>query len=390
MKLNTALLALLAAGSVSQMHAGTAVTATSGKATVAIAPTDTCDKIWDLAKLYKNDNNHILEEFDFTGRFQLDYFNVDSNKGDKDFTEIRRLRLGVDTFWFDRVVEVKAELDTALRTYGAPELFYNRFTDLFIRLHFADEFNLQAGKFQQKFGYDREFSDNLSLIFERGLFDDQIYTSGNDYTPGARIDGKFGNWGYILSVFSDNTNKEFGTFDGGASEVAEISYDFKTSLGADKAFWALDYMHVGGTNAKTNVFANVRNGAATYFDYKKGQLGLVAQFGYDNQISSKGDLYDIQLQASYDITKKLVVVSRYQLGLADKANGFSTNNRQEKVIGKFTGDTYNAAYLGLDYLICGQHAKLMVGEQYAELTGGTGASAGYNGWTTLAGLRIFW
>ena len=32
----------------------------------------------------------------------------------------------------------------------------------------------------------------------------------------------------------------------------------------------------------------------------------------------------------------------------------------------------------------------MLGEQYADLGGGTGAKAGYSGWTTLVGLRLFW
>ena len=44
------------------------------------------DKLWDLPVLYKNDKNPIIEELDFTGRFQLDWFGVDSNK-DKTFKQ---------------------------------------------------------------------------------------------------------------------------------------------------------------------------------------------------------------------------------------------------------------------------------------------------------------
>jgi len=50
------------------------------------------DKLWDLPVIYKNDENPIIEEFDFTGRFQFDWFGIDTNKpksfkqGDIDFT----------------------------------------------------------------------------------------------------------------------------------------------------------------------------------------------------------------------------------------------------------------------------------------------------------------
>jgi hypothetical protein len=65
-------------------------------------PSATFDNIWSAGTLYKDNSNPILEEFDFIGRYQMDYFNVDSDKGDKDYTEIRRFRLGADAFFFDR------------------------------------------------------------------------------------------------------------------------------------------------------------------------------------------------------------------------------------------------------------------------------------------------
>lgn len=347
------------------------------------------DRTWSAATLYKDNSNPVLEEFDLTGRAQFDYFNVDSNKGHNDFFEIRRLRMGVDTFWADRFIEMKATLDTNLRSYNATSDFYNRMTDLYINFHFCDAFNLRVGKFEPHFGYDREFSDNMQVFFERSFFDDQVFNNtGNDYVAGISMSGKVGKWGYQAALFSNNVNHEFGYFNGGESFLGEISHDFAAELHADKALWALDYMHMNN-NANSNVFNTMENALATYFDYHNGDWGLVTQLGYGDGIATKGNIYEFMIMPTYLITKQLELVTRYQLGLASQSNGISMINRQAKTVGKSTGDTDNAIYVGLNYYFYGQKLKLMAGEQYDKLGGGTGPQAGYQGWTTLVGLRMY-
>jgi len=347
------------------------------------------DRAWSAATLYKDNSNPILEEFDLTGRAQFDYFNVDSDKGQNDFFEIRRIRMGVDTYWANRFIEVKATLDTNLRSYNTPELFYNRMTDLYVNLHFSDALNLRVGKFEPHFGYDREFSDNMQVFFERGFFDGQVFNNtGNDYVTGVSVSGKVGKWGYQAALFSDNVGQEFGYFNGGESCLLEISHDFAADLHADKALWALDYMHMNN-NANSNVFNTMENALATYFDYHNGDWGLVTQLGYGDGIATKGNIYEFMIMPTYLITKQLELVLRYQLGLASQSNGITILNRQEKTVGKSTGDTDNAVYVGLNYYLYGQKLKLMAGEQYDKLTGGTGPQAGYQGWTSLVGVRMY-
>ncbi len=388
------LLMLLATASITCLQAGTAAIGSSGKNTdssVQAADKSIYDKIWGLATLYKDDSNPILEEFDFTGRVQIDYFNVDSSKGNNDYFEIRRLRLGVDSWWADRHVQIKATVDTTLRSYNKDSIFYNRMTDLFINFHVNDAINIRVGKFEPHFGYDREFSDNQQKFFERSFFDDNVFNNtGNDYISGVSVLGKVGDFGYQVAAFSDQADREFGRFEGGASYLAEINYDFKKSLGAEKALWALDFMHMEN-NTKSNVFNTMENAAATYFDYQKGRLGFVTQLGYGNGISNKGDIYSLMIMPTfYLIENKLELVTRYQLGLAEKSDGITTINRQESTVGKFTGDTLNSGYVGLNYYLYGQKLKLMLGEQYDDLTGGKAKTAGYSGWTTLVGMRMFW
>lgn len=387
----------------SALSAGTVDISKSTKDVVAPCEESIYEKIWNLAKLYKNDNNPIIEEIDFTGRFQLDYFNVDSSRGNNDFTEIRRFRFGLDTFWLDRHLELKAELDTNLRSYNADELFYRRFTDLFANIKVNDALNFKVGKAQARYGYDRSFSDTLLLTFERSNNDELVY-NGNDYHSLASIFGKSGNWFYQVTAVSLDVDKEFGQFNGGQAYLANLSYDFSKSLGVKKALASIDYFH-SDPNKNSDVFKNYKNGVTAYFDYKKGPWGLVGQVGWLDGITdapTSGDVYQALAQTSYDITEKLQAVFRYELGLAENDNGLALASRQEKTVGSFVGDKLNTFYVGLNYYLWERgdgcktddkdrhKLKLMAGEQYTDLGGGTGAKAGFDGWTTIVGIRMYW
>ena len=355
-----------------------------------------CNKLVGLGKLYRDDSNPFVEEFDITGRFQLDYYHVDADSGipskysDASFLEIRRFRLGEDAWFADRHLEIKADLDTNLDSRKATRVFYNRMTNLFANFVVDDAFKLKVGKYEPHFGYDREVSDTLQPFFERSFFDDQVFGHpANDYVTGASAYGTIGHFGYLGGMFSDNVNKEFGTFNGGQSYLGEINYDFKSALSIDKALWTLDYMHMAGLSAHTNVFNTMHNALATYFDCKRGPIGLVTQFGYGNGVASKGDIYDLMIMPTYDVTDKLQAEARYALGLGTEANSITILNRQESQAAKGTGSTINSLYLGMNYFICGYNLRLMAGVQYDHLSGGTGAHANFDGWTPLVGLRTF-
>jgi len=377
------LLAIVAAGS---LRAGSVDAGRIEQA--APAGESIFDQIWSIPKLYRNDHNPVIEEFNLIGRFHEDYFNVDSDRGNVSFWETRRFRLGIDAFFADRHVEFEAEVDTALHAYHTPSIFYYRMSNLWMRIVVNEAFNIRFGKFQSRFGCDREFSNNYMKTFERGMFDDQL-TGGTDYITGTEASGKLGRVGYLAGIFSGNLDKEFGQFNGGQAYLGEINYDFAKAWHADKALWALDYMHADGKNANTNVFKNYRSAFATYLDLEKGRFSMVPQFACGEQVAGKGDVYTLQIMPGYKITDKIEFLVRYQLGVASESNGITTLNRQQRTVGSFTGDTYNACYLGLNYYIYGHRLKLMFGEEYARLSGGTGPNAGYNGWTTLVGLRMF-
>jgi len=361
-------------------------------------PTDAwdCERIFALGKLYRNDSNPVIEEFDITGRLQMDFYHSGASTGpaskykEADFFEFRRFRIGEDAFLADRHLEFKADLDTNLQSHHAQRDVYNRMTNLFVGIVVDDAFKLKIGKQEPHFGYDREVSDTLQPFFERSFFDDQVFNNtANDYVTGATAYGNVGHLGYAASIYSLNVNKELGTFNGGQGYLGEINYDLKSALNSDKALWTLNYLHVEGLSAHSNVFNTTQNAVATYLDYKKGRMGLVTQLGYQNGIATKGDVYELMLMPTYDITDKLQAEFRYALGLGTQDNSITMLTRQQAQVAKGTGSELNSMYLGLNYFICGYNLHLMAGVQYDRLTGGTGVNAGFDGWTPLVGLRTF-
>jgi hypothetical protein len=144
-----------------------------------------------------------------------------------------------------------------------------------------------------------------------------------------------------------------------------------------------------GFNANTNVFNTMHNAVATYFDYKKHRFGLVSQFGYGNGITTKGDVYQLMLMPTYAITDRLEAELRYTIGFGTQDNSITMLTRQQSQVAKGTGSEINSVYLGANYFLCGYNLRLMAGVQYDNLTGGSGPKAGFDGWTPMVGMRMF-
>ena len=117
------------------------------------------------------------------------------------------------------------------------------------------------------------------------------------------------------------------------------------------------------------------------FDYKQGQIGVVTAVQYG---SGDADAFGFYVMPSYDITKQLQVVARYQFGTSSEEDGLSAQKRYERDAGVGSGDQYQAIYGGLNYYLCEHKLKLMAGVEYADMDGSDDAL------TFLTGVRIYW
>ncbi len=104
-------------------------------------------------------------------------------------------------------------------------------------------------------------------------------------------------------------------------------------------------------------------------------------------LGERSNAVGLMLMPTFDITRKLQIVGRYELASSDKNRGLSGQRRYENLApGAGPGNLYNAAYLGLNYYIHGHKLKLMAGMEYANMRG----PRGFEGVTYLAGVRVFW
>jgi phosphate-selective porin OprO and OprP len=360
--------------------------------TEPVAGATTFDKIWGLATLYKSDTG-FLNELSITGRYHGQFWNADSETGDDNDWDNRRFRIGARAYFLDRKFELKGEMFSDLNSGGD---FYEGFTELYAAWHASEAFNLTVGKQKPKFGWEWSLSSRLIPTFERSALINQFRP---DYAAGVVIDGKVDKWSYYTGVYSNDTvgdgddTTEFGDFEGGWSYIGSIGYDFADALGVKKAQWRLDYIH-SERDANDEIMTAFDNGISTSLELKQGDWGLLSELLFAD---GAGSNWGLVLIPTYDITKKLQVAGRYQLGISTDDTGLSAQRRYEREVGGGSGDLYNAFYLGLNYFIFDgkdvekkpeqrHRLKLMAGVEYANMDGPTG----YDGWTGLAGVRVYW
>jgi hypothetical protein len=333
------------------------------------------DKIWGLFSLYKNDANPFIEELAITGRFQGQYYAVDGDNASDDDWDWRRFRLGLKTTMLNKHLLFNGEMYSEFNPGGD---FYSGLKNFNLTYKASEAFALTVGKLEPHFGYDYSISDTKHIYFERNSMINQFK---NEYSAGFSIDGKIDKWSYYVSAVSNSQDKEFGDLDGGWSATATIGYDLKEALGADVANLRLEYLH-SEHDKIDNRSTTFDDGIAASLEYKQGPFGLISEI-----IAGFGDAANnasLILTPSYDITKKLQVVGRYQLGVSDEDKGFAAQSRYEKKVGAPNGDLYNAGYLGLNYYLYGHKAKIMTGVEYANMSGGDST------WTFITGYRLTW
>ncbi|MFN0126034.1 MAG: porin [Verrucomicrobiales bacterium] len=350
------------------------------------------DSLWNLATLHKSDDG-FFNEFSLTGRYQGQYWSADSDDGDDSDWEHRRFRLGARTFFLERQLELKAEMFSDLNSGGD---FYEGLIEAYVAWHQSDAFNLTLGKQKPKFGWEWSLSSRLIPTFERSGLINQFRP---DYATGAVVDGKVDKWSYYVGAYSNDTvgdgddTTEFGEFDGGWSAIASVSYDLSDTFGLKKAQWRLDYIH-SDRDDNDEIYRAFDNGVSTSLELKNGSWGLLTEV-----LVGDGDATNLGLVLipTYDLTSRLQLVGRYQLGLSDDDVGLSAQRRYEREVGGAPGDVYNAFYVGFQYFLFDgkdvekkpeqkHRLKLMGGVEYANMDG----PKGYDGWTALAGVRLYW
>ncbi len=258
--------------------------------------------------------------------------------------------------------------------------------DSYIKWNATNTFSLTVGKQKPQIGYyDWLPTSNAQPTFERS----QIFNQLNvDRLTGIVAEGEVDRFTWQSGLYSNDTNREFGHFDGGLSVGAGIGYNFNDSLGIQKADWRFDWLH-SNSNAADSVLNRYDNLFSTTVWLDDGRWGFIGEAFLG--MGKLPDVFGYYLQPTYDlIPHQLQAVGRYSFTIGDGANSVFLQSRYETtapdLAGANTGRIYQAVYLGLQYFLYSDRLKLMVGAEYSRLDGGT--SGGFNGLTFLNSIRM--
>jgi hypothetical protein len=138
-----------------------------------------------------------------------------------------------------------------------------------------------------------------------------------DYAAGVSLAGKSGATSWYLGGFANDPDEEFGNFDGGWSVIAGVDQDIKDIVGTDKASVGFGYIH-SDRNESDTIFTSIDDGLSLRGSIKQGALGVSAEALY---LMGDNDRYGISVTPTYDITKQLQFVARYQLAASDSDSG---------------------------------------------------------------------
>jgi phosphate-selective porin OprO/OprP len=350
---------------------------------------DNLDPVFDLATLYKNPDNAVLQKLAFTGRLQGDYYTTENDEtGESDSnTAWRRVRVGFKAQMFhDFTVHTEANLDPR-----NPQPLYTGLTDAYIAWHPTDDWKLKVGKQSAGFTLDGATSSKKLYRTERSLIGDNIWFS-QEYFVGTSVSGDVDQWQWNAGVFTNSQTEEFDkTFDNSYFILTSIGYDFAESFGSDKALLRLDYVYQDepDKNDELQVVATKdhENILSLSFKYDNGKKHIHTDLAYAEQYDGN-NIYALQIMPFYDLNDTFQIAGSYTHIESDDAALSVT--RYAKNTGKNGGKTAKTEsadefYLGLNTYLYGHKLKWQNGFSYT-LTD----DDEYEGLTFTSGIRISW
>jgi phosphate-selective porin OprO/OprP len=342
------------------------------------------DEIWRYTRWYDNEENPVIQSFVLSGRFQLDYADVDADEGSHHEWNIRRFRIGA-----------KAQLFEKLTVHGEVELnpqeqdpVYVRLTDMYVEWAESDLVSATIGKHSAPFTMDGATSSKELIAVDRSNLTNNLWFT-QEYFPGVSVSGERRAWTYHAGLYSSGSmNREFGEFDGSLFGLFVVGYDFAEKLGVKEAVLAANYVRQGADedNTFTRRYGNI---GSLNFKLREDRFGLRTDLAFGDGHLGESDVYGFSAMPFFDFAGAFQLVGRYTFVRSDEANGVRLALYENRVV-PGRGDEYSEIYLGLNYYLYQHKLKLQTGLQWAEMDDRANDGGAYQGvgWTT--GLRVSW
>ena len=298
----------------------------------------------------------------FSGRFHYDFAAIDSDQGDHDEWNIRRLRLGPRITLFRKFTfHSRGRARPA-----AHDPFYVRFTDFYLQWTKSPRLVLTVGKQSAPFTIDGATSSRELLTIDRSNLANNIWFP-QEYLPGVSVSGRRAPWVYRAALYSSGAmNREFGEFSGGTFTLGVLGYDFGPKLGVREALLTGNYVyqHPDRDNTFTRQLEHI---VSINFRFEDTKWGVRADLSTATGYLGQSDLWafhgDAVLQRHRASSRSSGATPSSR---ATTPNGVRLATYESRVV-PGRGDEYNELYLGANYYFYGHKLKLQSGVQFADM-----------------------
>lgn len=431
----TTIIALTAATTMASAMAGTDTKKTIDPPTENSG--DWCSWLSDKpGTLYKNKKNPYIQELRIFGRFHWQYAYLDGKGADGlgtrnfnyDTEEIRRFRVGAKLRFF-KYFEANASVNLSKDLSplnGSREIDYLNLYSATLGMNVQkvfdlksfDELEIRIGKEKTSPTAESDTSSRFIKTVERSSLSNYVATPG---ATGLFISSEMGHWDLDFGISSGDLEREFSNFDNDYFYTLRAGYKFDNPSFADKS--RIDLRFILNGDEEKNAFKNPDSigsfnqkwVATLSTESKIDRFELLTDLvfgdnGTDYDLTDKGNpknnperegsFWGVVVMPSYWLVEdRLETVFRYQYVAASKKEGFRIYGRYSRVAGEVggfdgpndlsngRGDRHHSAYLGLNYYLCGDHAKIMTGVQYDDLNSGN--QDVYEGTTIWTAFRMY-
>jgi hypothetical protein len=354
----------------------------------------------DPGLLYDNKNNPWIDKVQISGRFhyqagRVSGTDVRGNDFSESFDEYRRARIEAEID-FLKYFQIEAGVnmvdDRRFRAQAPNDLDwgYDTFDSAVISFNIGkafgrgplDDIKLHYGRMKLDITEEVHTSSNRIRTIERSALADKL--GGAESRPtGALLELAKGAWELNLGVFSGEDDSDFiGGWNDGEFYYASLAWQ-----ATDDLRFLLDHVQNEQSGADDALgYARATSLAAVY---ERKDWGLMVNLiagdngGAGNGFiipERQGDFHGAIVMPWYWIVKdRLQIVARYQYARSEETEGFRLDSRYIRALhnppdpdlDNGYGDENHSVYLGLNYFLCGDNAKIMGGVSYDNMSART-------------------
>ena len=350
-------------------------------------------------KLYENKKNPWIQSLEIGGRFhyQISYqdgTDVNGRDYNDTYDEYRRFRLETKVRFLQFFeLDLDANLVDDRRFRNGPDndldWGYDDFNsatiginlDKFIKDDPFEKLELVYGAIRLPITEERRQSSNEIYTIERSLLSNRL--SGENSSPtGLMLEVETEAWAGVLGVFSAEDDSDFiGGWNDGQFYLASLTWKPKKDFSI-----TMDYVLNDADG--TDDALGYQSAFALGTTYEEDRWGIIGSWVYGdngfgdptdsdrNRANRQGDFYGVTVMPWYWLVEeKLQLVFRYEYVNSQESEGIQLTSRYVRGshddatvdVNNGRGDLYQAYYLGLNYHLCGNNAKVMGGVLYEDL-----------------------